>query len=111
MSKNNKQWVGFGLSFTGCLLLMFSPMVKNITFAESSVQKTVSVASVTMAPLMPGDVTLDFKVDMEDAQLALNAALGTVELSDEAIESGDLNHNGSIDLEDAQAILNIALGI
>ena len=73
---------------------------------------TIQEVQVTFAPpLQRGDVNLDGKVDLKDAQLALQAATKQVELSSIAIAQGDLNGNGMIDLTDAQSIMKIAMAI
>lgn len=72
----------------------------------------VQELKVTVAPaLKMGDVNFDGKVDLSDAQLALNAALNIIKLSPEAVSVGDINGNGYIDQADAQSILRLALAI
>ena len=68
-------------------------------------------ATVTTAPAPMGDVNFDGKIDTIDANLALKAALGTIELSDAAIRAADINGNGKVDLDYANAILKMALNI
>lgn len=58
-----------------------------------------------------GDVNLDGKTDLSDAQLALKAALKIITLKDDAIIEADVDGNKSVTLSDAQTILKIALKI
>lgn len=58
-----------------------------------------------------GDANADGKVDLEDAQAVLKAALGITTHSGAQKKMMDVDANGTIDLEDAQAVLKAALGI
>lgn len=58
-----------------------------------------------------GDVNLDHKVDLSDAQMALKAALNIIELSSMQSLAADANKDGKVDLNDAQKILRAALNI
>lgn len=58
-----------------------------------------------------GDVDNNGKVELNDAQIVLKAALKIIELSEEQIRSGDMNADKKITLEDDQSILKIALKI
>lgn len=58
-----------------------------------------------------GDVNQDGKIDLTDAQLALEAALMITNLVGDNKTNADVNGNDKVDLEDAQQILKIALGI
>ncbi len=58
-----------------------------------------------------GDVNMDGSVDLQDATLALKAALNIEQLPEEAIVYADVDGNGSIDLADATNILKAALNI
>lgn len=72
----------------------------------------IEYAQVTSAPARAsGDVNLDGVTDMSDAKLALRAALGLEQLSDEAVKNGDINGTGKIEVEDAKAILRTALSL
>lgn len=73
--------------------------------------KSVIKAVVTQAPLMPGDVNQDFRLDMKDAQLALRVALNLETVSENGLIAGDLNKNGVIDMEDAKMILKMVLNL
>lgn len=63
------------------------------------------------ADIKPGDIDGNRKVTLEDAQLALKAALKIIILDGEKLEAADINHNGKVDLEDAQFVLKAALKI
>ncbi len=58
-----------------------------------------------------GDINMDGIIDLEDAQIALKAANGSIILTDLETKIGDMNNNGVVDHEDAQKILRIALKI
>ena len=58
-----------------------------------------------------GDVDGNGQVDLSDAQLVLQAALGITTFDEVQKKAADADENGMIDLEDAQQILKTALGI
>lgn len=100
--------------------ILLKDKVDGIKFREEIEEKYGNepidvVINVDMSvPIIVGtnnDINDDGKVDLSDAQLALNASLKLVELSPEAIAKGDLNGNGIIDQADVQSILRIALAI
>lgn len=62
--------------------------------------------------ILHGDINLDGKVDLQDANMSLRAALGIEkDLSEDAIWAGDVNKDNSLDLQDTVMILKGALGI
>ena len=62
-------------------------------------------------PLAPGDVNGDGSVDIEDALLAMRAALELVDLPDAGMAAADVNGDGSVTLVDALIILRRVLGL
>ncbi len=58
-----------------------------------------------------GDLNMDGKITLADAEIANNAANGYIILTDLETKIGDMNNNGVVDKEDAQIILRMALGI
>ena len=58
-----------------------------------------------------GDVNLDYKVDLNDAQMALKAAVRIIELTPMQSLAADANKDGKVDLRDAQMVLRAAIGI
>ncbi len=63
------------------------------------------------APVLPGDVDGNGEVMVSDAIMALRAAMGILELSDEQFEAADMNANGSVEVADAVTILRVAMGL
>ena len=62
-------------------------------------------------PGIPGDVTGDGTVSVDDALLVLRAALTLVQLTDGQAELADVNGDGAVDVNDALAILRTAMGL
>ncbi len=58
-----------------------------------------------------GDLNGDKQILLEDAQLALQAALKIITLEPDVLKSADLFGDGMVTLEDAQNILLVALKI
>lgn len=61
--------------------------------------------------ILLGDVSKDGKVQLDDAQITLQCALGIISLPEEDKEIADVDHDGRISLEDARIVLQAALGI
>ena len=59
----------------------------------------------------PGDVNGDGKVNIADAIEALQASVGSKELSPEAVKATDLNGNGKVEITDVTRILRMAVGL
>ena len=73
---------------------------------------SLGMGGTTNADTFPlGDVNLDGKVDLKDAQLALRGALRISDLSDMQFRAADVNLDNKVDLKDAQKILRGALHI
>ena len=73
---------------------------------------SLGMGGTTNADTFPlGDVNLDGKVDLKDAQLALRGALRISDLSDMQFRAADVNLDNKVDLKDAQKILRGALNI
>lgn len=77
--------------------------------------KAVTARKVTkVSPalsILPGDANQDGTVDLKDATLTLQAALGITSLSESAIDAADVDEDGTITLNDALLVLKLALGI
>lgn len=58
-----------------------------------------------------GDIDNSSRVDLQDAQMALQAALKIVDLDAQQIVAGDVDKDGKVTLQDAQLILQAALKI
>jgi len=58
-----------------------------------------------------GDVTLDGKLNLNDAKELLKAALGIKKLTPDLEKIADLDFNNKVDLNDAKIMLKISLGI
>ncbi|MBO4879138.1 MAG: hypothetical protein J5544_02645 [Clostridia bacterium] len=69
------------------------------------------IARFTGGEALPGDIDGSGAVNINDALLALRAAMGIIELTPEQISAGDMNGNGSIGVDDAVMILRIAMGL
>lgn len=69
------------------------------------------VTSPTDAQPKKGDIDADGEITLEDAQLALRAALHLIAVSEEQIQAADLSGNGEITLKDARIILRTALNL
>lgn len=79
--------------------------------ASQQPETSETPASATPAGIMAGDINGDKNVDLEDAQLALKAALKIEPLTGDAAAAADVNNDNVINLEDAQLILKKALRI
>lgn len=58
---------------------------------------------------IPGDINLDGKVDVLDAQLCVNVFLGS-ETGPVIVSNADVNSDGSVDVLDVQLVVNAYLG-
>lgn len=94
----------------GCICAVLMCLNCNGYTATADYKNTAIAATVTTAPAPMGDLNFDGKIDLTDANLALKAALGTIDVSDAVVRAGDINGNGTIDLSDAKVILNWAIG-
>ena len=61
--------------------------------------------------IVKGDADLDGKLGLNDAKVALQAALGIVTLDEEALKNADIDGDGKVSLTDVGEILKAALGI
>ena len=57
-----------------------------------------------------GDINEDGKVDTTDARLALQHAVGKIQLTESQIFAGDVNTDNKVDTTDARLILQKAVG-
>jgi|LSQX01.1.fsa_nt_gb hypothetical protein len=72
----------------------------------------LSTLSIAANPAFArGDVNRDGKIKPTDARLALQAALGLVEIDEEQILLADMNGDGKVKTTDAVTILRIALSM
>ena len=83
---------------------------KTITLILSLIM-LFSVAQVTSMALIPGDVDGNGKTEATDARLALRAAVGLDELSEDEKIAADVDHNKTVDATDARLILRAAVGL
>lgn len=60
---------------------------------------------------LKGDVNLDGEVTLEDAQIALKAALNIETLTEEEENAAKVNGEDDIDIQSANSVLQVALGI
>ena len=58
-----------------------------------------------------GDINMDNNVNLSDVTLALKAALGIENVSEQQIQIADMNSDGKLDLSDVVILLKKALGI
>lgn len=58
-----------------------------------------------------GDVNKDTKVNLQDTQIVLKAALAIVKLEEDQTQLADVNNDDKVNLRDAQLVLQAALGI
>ena len=73
---------------------------------------SLGMGGTTNAATFPlGDVNLDGKVNLKDAQLALKGALCIIKLDDMQFKAADVNKDNKVNLKDAQKILKGALMI
>jgi outer membrane protein assembly factor BamB len=72
--------------------------------------KTYGVAAFGLLPLQ-GDVNLDGTVDIRDATLALQAAVGLKTLTGLQAKMADFNSDGTTDIRDVTLILRKSLGL
>ena len=61
--------------------------------------------------VVKGDLDINGKVNLSDAQLALKAALKVLILDEAGQKAADVDDDGKITLADAQNILKLALNI
>lgn len=73
--------------------------------------RSVAMTCESGNELIPGDVNGDGTVDVSDALLALRAAMGLYELTDEQMEFADMNGDGECGADDALVILRWAMGL
>jgi len=60
---------------------------------------------------LKGDANLDKEVNLADAKIVLQAALGVTKLSGQEQINADVNDDGKVDLKDAKIVLKTSLGI
>ena len=58
-----------------------------------------------------GDINMDNNVNLSDVTMALKAALGIENVSEQQIQIADMNSDGKLDLSDVVILLKKALGI
>lgn len=78
-------------------------------FGKTMDQVRKDVASL-LRPVIPGDVNEDGKVTATDARLALQAAVGKIQLTDKQREAADIDKDGDVDVSDARKILQKSVG-
>ena len=81
---------------------------QGVKFPVDPASGTITVGG--QAPVM-GDVDGDGRVAVNDAILALRAAIGLATLTPDQIARADINKHGTVDVSDAVAILRLAVGL
>ncbi|MBM3236244.1 hypothetical protein FJZ31_08090 [Candidatus Poribacteria bacterium] len=68
-------------------------------------------SSITVAPILYGDVSGDGNITAYDASLVLRYVVGSIELSPEQQKAADVTNNGTISALDAALILQYTVGL
>ena len=80
-------------------------------FVSKLQQETATTIAFSIARFGEiGDLNGDGKLDTTDARLALQYAVGKIELTGSQISAGDVNADGKVDTTDARLILQKAVG-
>lgn len=81
----------------------------------ATIDTVAAIATVKIVDVILGDTDLSGEVDISDVLMALQAATGTITLSDEQLLQADVNIEGSgageIDLDDVLKILQFVSGL
>jgi hypothetical protein len=64
----------------------------------------------TVAPVLPGDLNADGKVNVQDATISLRIAVGSLTATDAQKAAGDVNRDGKWNVQDTTLILRFAVG-
>lgn len=80
---------------------------------DGKASRTISLTIIgTSGPeYLVGDVNNDARIDLQDVQLALKAALKIIQLETPAKQAADVDQSGRTDLQDARLILRRVLRI
>lgn len=78
-------------------------------FSQKSPPLLTVIQTVTTPAPLAGDG--DGKVDIKDATLSLQIAVGNINPTDQQKVAGDVNHDGKLDLKDTTLILKKAVGL
>jgi len=94
-----------------CIVLSISMCLMTIGWFRDDVVYGDESGSMMSSTYMSGDLDGDKVVRLEDAQLALQAALKIISLEPVVLQVADLFGDGRVTLDDAQNILMVALKI
>lgn len=87
-------------------LLVLAVLATTVVAGFHLIPSNAEAASYRM-----GDVDNDGEVTAGDARLALRAAVGLENLTDDQIKRADMDKNGSVTADDARTILRISVGL
>ncbi|MBQ4007872.1 MAG: leucine-rich repeat protein, partial [Muribaculaceae bacterium] len=96
-----------GVKVTECTLHVLKGRYDEYRNAEQW-KDFVNIVDDLEAPLVPGDVNGDGRVNVSDVTALINMILGITD-KDETV--ADVNHDGKINVSDVTALINIILGI
>lgn len=96
---------------TAVLLILIIMTMSISVFASESAQDEIKLTSASLMEGVYGDLTGNGRVDLEDAQAALRAALRIIDLEDGQYAVADVDGEEGFDLRDVQCILKYALQI
>lgn len=76
-------------------------------YKVDSIACTLDVKASTLAPVLPGDLNGNGRVDIEDITTAVDAMTGVITLDAEQLAIADLNGNGRVDIEDITEMVDL----
>ncbi len=82
-----------------------------VEYFESGGAATARLNWKRLPPQTPGDVNGDTKVDVRDAQQALQALVGMITLTPDAFHAADMDGDGRLQITDVVGILKRAVGL
>lgn len=89
----------------------YQTLTEQVTITEGDVVKDVSLEKVITPPEREkGDVSGNGTVDISDARLILQAAVGKITLSEEQAAAADVNGDGKVTSSDARLVLSYVVG-
>lgn len=90
---------------------VFATVSGLVSTSVSTSTSTSTSVSVSVDQYILGDVDNDSEITLNDASLALKAALRIEILSEKAVTAADVDKDGEVSLNDASMILKAALKI
>ncbi len=76
-------------------------------YKVDSITCALDVKASTLAPVLPGDLNGNGRVDIEDITTAVDAMTGVITLDAEQLAIADLNGNGRVDIEDITEMVDL----